>query len=151
LDNNQKLFEKVQGKKMPDFILRNMDGKPILLSSFRRGNRYIVLNFWGSWNPPGRREVRMMQEYQKRYLRRVQFVNIACREEDDEEWRNTIFDLGMPGVHLKNIDTPRRCVAIRYGVEAFPTKFILDRNLRVVARFEGSTIDFYDKLDELLR
>ena len=135
---------------MPDFVLRNMDGRPVLLSSFKRGNQYIVLNFWGSWHPPTEKDVRRMRRYYNKYSRKVQFVNIACREENDDDWRNTIYDLEMSGIHLKNVDTPKKCVAILYGVEAFPTRFILDRNLRVVARFEGYVADFYEKLDELL-
>lgn len=45
-------------ERVPDFRLKRLDGKEMLLSAYH-GN-VLIVNFWASWCPPCRREIPML-------------------------------------------------------------------------------------------
>jgi hypothetical protein len=44
-----------------------------------------------------------------------------------------------------------RNVAVKYAVEAYPTRIILDKGKTILAVFQGNDDKFYAKLDELMK
>jgi peroxiredoxin len=46
--------EKLVGRQAPDFTLKDMEGKPASLSSYR--GRIVLLVFWASWCPTAKEE-----------------------------------------------------------------------------------------------
>ena len=112
----------------PDFFLRTLNGRSVRLSDYR--GKTVVLNFWASWCPPCRRE---MPDFQTLWEERgpsgpddlvILAVNllpedtIAAAEGFVEE-----FGLTFPML----LDTSRGEVARRYGVQALPATFFIDR------------------------
>ena len=41
-------------------------------------------------------------------------------------------------------------MTVRYAVEGYPTKIVIDPEGRIAARFVGESEEFYDKLAEML-
>lgn len=70
-----------EGKRAPDFSLRTVDGEALALSELR--DRVVLLNFWGTWCGPCRRE---MPEFQKVYeeWQDAGFVILAVAYNDTE-------------------------------------------------------------------
>ena len=86
-----------------------------------------------------------------RYKDKLEIVGIACND-TPEKWREAIGRHGLPWVHVIN---PRNAapgddVTVRYAVEGYPTKIVIDPEGRIAARFVGESEEFYDKLAEML-
>ena len=137
------------GMPAPEFVLRDADGKEFALSSLR--GRYVVLDFWGSWCGWCIKGFPRMKACYERYKDKLEIVGIACND-TPEKWREAIGRHGLPWVHVIN---PRNAapgddVTVRYAVEGYPTKIVIDPEGRIAARFVGESEEFYDKLAEML-
>lgn len=142
LDSQKKVLV---GTKAPDFELKSLKGNIVKLSDFK--NKYLVIDFWGSWCSWCIKGIPQMKEYYSKYKDKVEFIGIACRDKDDA-WRSAIKKYGLDWVQLFN-QTSIDAITL-YGVTGFPTKFILDKNHKVVFKVIGEDPIFYKKLDELL-
>ena len=69
------------GEKMPDFTLKDLDGKDVVLSEVVKANKVVVINFWASWCGPCRLE---MPGFVKLYDKRHQdgFALLAVNEDE---------------------------------------------------------------------
>jgi thiol-disulfide isomerase/thioredoxin len=141
----------VVGATAPDFTLKNLEGERISLSSLK-GEKHIVLYFWGTWCYPCVKGMPKMKEYYNKYKDKVEFVGIACNDKD-ADWRRVVNELELPWINLKDNDTgnPIHRVSPRYAVAGYPTKIILDQDLKILAVFLGGGEIFYQKLDRLLK
>jgi cytochrome c biogenesis protein CcmG/thiol:disulfide interchange protein DsbE len=115
----------------PPFTLADLNGKPVSLSDFR--GKVVVLDFWATWCPPCRAEIPDFIDLQKEYgSQGVQIVGIAL----DEPEKVLAFarQNGMNYPVLLGSDE----VSMKYGgIEGIPTTFIIDRDGKIVNRFEG--------------
>ena len=139
----QKLIE---GKQAPDFSLKDKNGSIVTLSALK--GKYIVLDFWGSWCGWCIKEFPSLKTYYENHKTEIEFVGIACND-NAEAWQNAIEKNQLTWTQLFNSDD--NDVSILYGVKAFPTKIILDKDLKIIKRFVGTDEDFYQTLMELLR
>jgi thiol-disulfide isomerase/thioredoxin len=142
LENKSKIQP---GNAAPDFTLPAIDGSSLSLYSVDAD--FIVLDFWGSWCGPCISGMPKMKTYYQKYQKRVEFIGIACND-TEINWKKAVSDL-QPG-WLQVINTKPDHVEVKYAVEAYPTKIIMDRNKTIIAVFQGEGNDFYNKLDELL-
>lgn len=135
----------VEGTIAPEFELKSLNGSIVKLSDFK--DKYLVIDFWGSWCYWCIKGIPQMKEYYSKYKDKVEFIGIACRDKDDA-WRAAIKKDNLDWVQLFNLtgsDAP-----VLYGVTGYPTKFILDKDHKVVFKVIGEDPIFYKKLDELL-
>ena len=139
----------LKGSAVPDFTLSDLTGKPVSLSSLK--GKYVVLDFWGSWCFPCIKGMPEMKKYYEKYRDKLEFVGIACRDKD-AAWRDAVEKNELNWIQLKNIDSDdaTQNVSVLYSVEAYPTKFILDKDLKIVAIFQGEVKEFYTKLEQLI-
>lgn len=115
----------------PAFTLQDMNGKPVSLADFR--GKVVVLDFWATWCPPCKKEIPDFVELQRQYgSKGVQFVGIAL----DEPNKVTEF------VQQNGINYPillgNDAITAKYGgIDGIPTTFVIDKNGKIVNRFEG--------------
>ncbi len=138
-----------EGVQAPDFTLKSYSGEYFTLSSNKDHGHFIVLDFWGSWCPPCIADIPRMKEYHDKYKNQIKFIGVACRD-NETNWINTIEEHNLDWLQLFNNPDKDYDASIKYGVKAYPTKFILDKDLKIVGRFVGAGSDFYEKLDELI-
>lgn len=136
----------IEGELAPDFKLNALSGD-FSLNSVR--GKYIVLDFWGSWCPPCIKGFPEMKEYFLKYQDRVEFVGIDCNE-PEEKWRKAVQKYELPWTQVINNSDIEYDVAVKYGIKSFPTKFILDKDMKIIGKYIGETDDFYKKMDELM-
>lgn len=135
----------VEGAQAPDFTLTDIAGKPFTLSSLYGGGKYIVLDFWGTWCGWCMKGMPDMKKAYEQYRDRLEIVGIDCGDQE-ETWRKSVETLQLPWV---NVRAEGEDIPVLFGVEAFPTKLVLDPQGIVVARITGEDPAFYHLLDSL--
>ncbi|MBR1426280.1 MAG: redoxin domain-containing protein [Paludibacteraceae bacterium] len=129
----------------PEFSLLDMDGKEVKLSDFR--GKYVVLDFWGSWCKWCIKGFPDMKKYYAKYRNRMEIIGIDCGD-SPSEWAAAVREHALPWVQVCMDDAWE--VSQYYGVESFPTKYIISPEGKIVKCIIGEDPAFYDLLDELL-
>lgn len=132
-----------EGNRAPDFQVQALDGSLISLSSLR--GKVTLLNFWGTWCGPCRRE---MPEFQRAYQEWAQhgFEILAIAYNDSEEamadFRDE-FGLSFPLA----LDSSG-AINDAYAIQTRPSSYLLDQDGRILARHFGIMTE--SQLGELL-
>ena len=115
----------------PAFTLPDLTGRSVSLADFK--GKVVVLDFWATWCPPCRKEIPDFISIQNEYgSKGVQVVGIALDELP--KVRAFVQSNGMNYPVLMGNDA----ITAQYGgIEGIPTTFIIDRNGKIVERFEG--------------
>ncbi len=137
------LFAVNIGDQAPMFSLPDEKGKMVSLSDFK--DKYIVLEFWGTWCGYCVKDIPTMKEYYKKYNSKVEFVSIACRD-SEKRWKEAIEKYRMNWVNLLNGDEK---LPITYGIQGYPTKIIVNPEGLIMGKHLGEATDFYTELDRL--
>ena len=127
----------------PDLKIHFLDGKPFSLAALK--GRVVVLDFWASWCAPCRASFPFFGGLQQKYgSRGLSVVGLTLEESEDAI---TDFLDDVPAT-FPIVRDPTGGAGEAFGVVAMPTTFLLDREGRVVARFEGSDKNVHAKLEE---
>ncbi|MDR1586743.1 MAG: TlpA family protein disulfide reductase [Treponema sp.] len=116
-----------------DFELPLLEGGRLKLSDLK--GRPVFLNFWATWCGPCRSEMPSMEAVYKRLKDRgfgILAVNIGEDSEDVLPFMKR-YKLSFPVA----LDTSSD-VAVRYGIQAIPTTYIIDKRGLIVSRVVGS-------------
>ena len=142
----QKMSESIKAKfgvlKANDFILKNLKGQNISLSSFK--NKVVVIDFWATWCVPCRASFPAMQELVNNYKQdsSVVFLFIDVWEnKSPEKMQEMAQKLMTDGNYNFNVllDTKDK-VLDNFRVDAIPSKFIIDKKGEIVFMGESSNI-----------
>jgi cytochrome c-type biogenesis protein len=116
-----------------DFSAELPDGTTVSLSDLT--GKTVLLNFWATWCGPCRMEMPSMETLYRRYKDRgfeILAVNVQENKRDVSAFMETM-SLSFPAA----LDV-RGDIAAIYGIEAFPTTYIIDRNGGIIARLVGA-------------
>ena len=119
------LVAPVRGALAPDFEYVDLDGNRGRLSDLR-GKR-VLINFWAFWCPPCVEELPRLRRYYLRYKDEYDFEILAIstsEESTEEQVREFVEEYQLPFPILYDLD---RDVLALYGVNSFPTTFIVNR------------------------
>jgi thiol-disulfide isomerase/thioredoxin len=133
------------GNAALDFTLPAIDGDSLSLHSI--DSKFTVLDFWGTWCGPCMSGLPKMKEYYAKYHKTVEIIGISCHDTEND-WRKTVSERQLQWKHVINTSSN---VSVKYGIDAYPTKIILDKDKKIIAVFKGEDVDFYNKLDELMK
>lgn len=134
------------GQVAPNFSALSSLKHPLSLSSYR--GKFVVIDFWGSWCKPCVEGFPKMKEYYARYKQKVEFIGIACSDQDST-WRSTIKKYQLEWPQIKNGEGIHDLGKL-YNVEAYPTKFIIDESGKILYSFVGENETFYKDLEAIL-
>jgi thiol-disulfide isomerase/thioredoxin len=130
------------GDAIPDVTLYALDGKPLSLSSFK--GKVVLLDFWASWCAPCRKSFPFLDEMQTKHASEgLRVVGLTLEEDSDAV---TGFLESVPVNFTIARDTSERA-GEAFGVVAMPTSFLIDREGRVAARFEGGDESVHKKIE----
>jgi thiol-disulfide isomerase/thioredoxin len=121
------------GKTAPDIDGEDVDGKPMKLSAFR--GKVVVLSFWFSDCSPCRKMIPDEKALVKR-LEGKPFVLLGVNNDKDRDKAKALVD--KEGMSWRSwYDLPARgSIADRWGVEGWPTVFVLDH--KGLVRYRGA-------------
>jgi len=126
-----------------DASFTDLEGRPRALSETRGGVTLLV--FWASWCVPCRKGFPFLDELQRRHSGAGFAVVAVTLEEDDGAV--SAFVKTHPASFLVGRDPSGRAGEI-FEVGAIPSAFLLNREGRVVARFEGGTDAVHRRIEE---
>jgi thiol-disulfide isomerase/thioredoxin len=122
------------GEMAPAFTAELPSGKTFSLEDLR--GDYVLIDFWGSWCPPCRKEnpelMRLSNTFQSADFQEAEGFHVVAIgvEKDAVRWRNAIErdELAL-GYHILDQATSLRffdsAIAKLYGVKQVPTKFLV--------------------------
>jgi thiol-disulfide isomerase/thioredoxin len=141
------------GKPAITFSQTGIDGKQVNLAALR--GKVVLLDFWGSWCAPCRASFPHLKElYSSFKSKGLEIVGIASEEGDKDHqlkvWREAVKNDGITWLNILN-DADKNNIIKKYGVVAFPTKILIDRNGVIQGRYMGDQDGEFDKkMHELL-
>jgi thiol-disulfide isomerase/thioredoxin len=111
-----------------------LTGEKLDLATFR--GKPVVLNVWGSWCPPCRKEAPDLQAASVELKGKAEFVGIATR---DDEANALAYERRFKVTYPSLIDKGDLLLALRGAVssQSPPVTLVLDEQGRVAARFVG--------------
>lgn len=119
-DSNQVISA---GDKAPDFVLTDLEGNKHQLSDYE--GQGVLLNFWGTWCPPCKKEMPALNEAYNKYKDKgIQVISINIAQSNFEV-QNFVdnYKLDFP----MTIDKTKS-VMRTYNVDQLPATFLIDKN-----------------------
>lgn len=136
------------GDKCVDFEQVTMDGKVIKLSDYH--GKILLLEFWGSWCGPCREgHPKLIETYNRFKNKGFDILGIAA-DNDKKMLLNAIQQDGLPWQNVSDLRGDQNKVALIYGISAYPTNFLIDRNGIIIAKNLRDQ-KLFNKLLELLQ
>lgn len=135
----------VAGKPAHDFTLENPEGETISLSSLR--GQWVLLDFWGTWCGWCIKGFPAMLDFTRRHGDLCTIVTLDCKD-PKELWTEYVGSHDMPWINLW-VDTADHTDANpmnSYGIEAMPTKILIDPEGTIRLTVQGHTDDFFDQV-----
>jgi thiol-disulfide isomerase/thioredoxin len=146
--------EKPIGKKAGDFVWEE-NGKQIRFSEFTK-DKYVLLNFWGTWCPPCRRELPDLVSIAKEMESKGLIVMGAALERTQST--SEAIDIVSKFWDSQKLYYPvviaNGELANAYGgINAVPTTFLINKKGEIVKSIEGgrSKEDFMNEINIMMK
>jgi peroxiredoxin len=121
-----------KGDPAPAVQLKDQAGKSFSLANYK--GQVVVIDFWASWCGPCRKSLPELDGIQQRFA--PQGLKVVGISLDAEAGAMTGFLEKVP-VGFTILHDPAGQTGEAYTVVAMPTTFLIDREGRIAARFEG--------------
>lgn len=119
-------------QKVDSVSLKGMAGSKISLDDIK--TEYILIDFWASWCSPCRREIPHLKKVANKYSDLITIYSISL-DDSENEWKNAIkIDKIEAFIHVyADTSTESAVLKARFGVNAIPANFLLDKNRKIIA------------------
>jgi thiol-disulfide isomerase/thioredoxin len=115
----------------PDFSFPSAEGQQVSNATLR--GKVVLMDFWGTWCPPCRESVPILQNLQKKYANKgFQLVSVSS-DDDEDVWKTFIQAQKMNWTEYIDLSGQ---VLQSFNIESFPTYIVLDKD--GVMRFRQS-------------
>lgn len=131
-----------EGSMAPDFTVEMVSGERITLSDLR--GKVVLVNFWATWCPPCREELKHVQADIIDRFKGEEFVFIPVSRGEEkstvEEFRKRMgYDFPM------GLDPEQKIFGL-YATNYIPRNFLIDRDGRIVLASVGYDTDEFAEL-----
>lgn len=135
-NGNVSTFAAADRKPAPELTGKTLDGKTWTLAE--QTGKVVVLNVWGSWCPPCRKEAPELVAASKELGSAVQFIGLNTRDLDPAPAKKFVQEFGVP---FPSIYDPNGKALLRFrgqiSPKAIPTTLVIDKNGKVAGRVVG--------------
>ncbi len=151
-----KRLELAVGKQFPDFEFTDFADKKRRFSEFR--GRFVLLDVWGLWCPPCRKELPFLREASKRFQsRNLELLGLNTDAElAPDQVKNALDENGMKWSQAK-LESIYELLNVQLRIESFPTTFLISPEGKILSMSRSERgepdlrgADLLDTLDKLL-
>lgn len=127
------------GKKSPDFMVKDLEGKEYTLKSFR--GKYVFLEFSASWCGWCKKEVpHVRKAFHALEGRNVVFVTMNMDTKIDR-WKDEITKENIEWMCLSNLEGMNGVLATSFNLKGLPASFVIDPDGKIIAKdLRGSEV-----------
>ena len=119
------------GAEMPDFEFTDFGGKKRKISEYR--GKYLLIDFWGMWCPPCRRELNYLKAAYQRYQARG-FEILGMNTDEPEITAQVKSILGQNGMNWTQAKRESIVATIRnLRIHSYPTTVLLGPDGKVIS------------------
>lgn len=121
------------GKKAPEMVLKDIDGKTVSLSSF--AGRPIIINFWAEWCGPCKAEFPAENKLYQQYKDKGLVVINVCIETDIDHWKAISKRDNLQMINLfADAEVYKRIKAV-YNIGALPRGIGINKDFTVADNY----------------
>lgn len=137
---------KKDGQKVPDFKVKDAQGREVSLTELCKGKKYILIDFWASWCVPCRKEIPNVKRLYAQYAPKgFEVVSISI-DKKKADWEKAVRAEQLKWPNF--LDTTG--VSDLYKVKFVPTMYLITSDKTVVGdQLRGQALA--DKLAELFK
>jgi len=137
----KKLEEQIQkfkvvevGRRAPEFSAATPDGKQIALKDAR--GKVTLIDFWASWCGPCRQaNPELVALYKELHPKGLNIIGVSLDKPGQaDRWKEAIAKDGLLWTQVSNLMEWKDPIALRYGVKAIPSSFVVNQYGVVVAK-----------------
>ena len=135
-----------KGDKAPDFTVEMVDGSKIQLSKLK--GKVVLVNFWATWCPPCREELKHVQKQIIDHFKGKDFVFLPIsrgeKKEVVEAFRkkmNYTFPMGLD---------PQQTIYKKYASNYIPRNFVVGKDGKVIYTSVGFTPEEFKEMIEVI-
>lgn len=134
------------GVYAPKFSEITSSGNRFTLDDLK--GKYLILDFWGSWCGACIADIPNLKEYYKKYTGKIEIIAIACND-SKSAWDRAVKKNELEWINILN-DKDLNDISAMYAITAFPTKFIIDKEGKILKKVVGESMEFYQIVDSLM-
>jgi peroxiredoxin len=128
------------GEMAPEISLPDAKGNTVSLSSFK--GKVVLIDFWASWCGPCRKSNPQVVKLYNKYKQQGFEVFGVSLDENKAAWKRAIKTDKINYTQVIDTKIWEGEVAYKYGIEAIPTTFLLDKEGKIVAiDLEGKELE----------
>jgi len=127
-----KRIELYTGKEFPDFTFADFDGKKRKFSEFR--GKYVLLDIWGFWCPPCRKELPYIREAHRRFgARNLEVIGLNTDTDFTvDSMKKALKDNGMIWTNAQ-LESVVDFLRLGLRVNSFPTTFLISPEGKIIS------------------
>lgn len=143
----EKIEAPKEGNPAPDFELVDGSGKKVSLQSLK--GKVVVIDFWGTWCKWCVKAMPKLESLRKEFEsnNKVMVLGISCQEPPNADPVKFMQEKNINYKTLLNGDE----VAQKFGVDGFPTLYVLDKEGRIVHSLVGYKDDMQKELSDIIK
>ena len=122
------------GMQAPDFVMNDVNGKPVKFSDFYKKNKVTMVDFWASWCGPCRRFNPTLVEIHKEFKKKGFDIIGVSLDKDKDAWVKAIKNDNLKWEHVSDLAYWNNAVAKQYYVRYIPQSIFVDQNGIILKR-----------------